>query len=93
MKIRVEATASEAEAAVQALRQVFEVQEVSRFYPNRGSSTLGRVYVTAALPSPATSAQATRRSKPDRPVRHRKPPAEFEDQFIDLDDLGEGDQS
>ncbi|TWP51706.1 hypothetical protein FKR81_12620 [Lentzea tibetensis] len=48
MKIRVEGTRDETTAAVAALREVFDVHEASRFYPNRGDSVLGRVYLTVA---------------------------------------------
>jgi len=50
MKIRIESTEAETAAAAAQLRKVFDVQEVSRFYANRGQSTLGRVYLTVAMP-------------------------------------------
>lgn len=58
MKIRIEGTHEETDAAVDAVREVFDVHEVSRFYPNRGDSVLGRVYLTVA-PSPARVLRAT----------------------------------
>ena len=61
MKIRVEGTSQEIEHAVAALREVFEVQEVSGFYKNRGQSVLGRVYVTVQfLARNVVRAEATR---------------------------------
>jgi len=49
------------------------VQEASRFYTNRGSSVLGRVYLTVATPpaSPVIHADAQRADDP-RSLRHRK---------------------
>ncbi|MBB5808949.1 hypothetical protein F4560_008717 [Saccharothrix ecbatanensis] len=92
MKIRVEGTADEVDSAVQSLRQVFEVQEVSRFYANRGTSALGRVYVTVAplREQPPVQPPAVRIDKPGRPVRRRTPRAELENEFIDLDHMDEG---
>lgn len=49
MKIRIMGTKAETDAAVSTLRIAFEVREVSSFYPNRGDSTLGRVYVDAEV--------------------------------------------
>ncbi|MDX8146425.1 hypothetical protein SK854_30225 [Lentzea sp. BCCO 10_0061] len=49
MKIRLEGTRDEIDAAVPALAHGFEVLQVSSFYPNRGTSMLGRVYVTATV--------------------------------------------
>lgn len=61
MRIRLEGTRAEVDAAVPALAHGFEVQEVSGFYPNRGASVLGRVYVTATvLPAHIVRARATR---------------------------------
>lgn len=62
MKIRLEGTQPEITAALDRLGVVLEVQEVSRFYPNRGASTLGRVYLTVAPPTggPAVRAEAER---------------------------------
>lgn len=95
MRLRVEGTPTEVEATVEVLRTVLDVQEVSRFYPNRGASTLGRVYVTAAAPQAKTSvrARATRLDEVGgRAVRRRKPAAELENDFIDLDNLDEGER-
>lgn len=68
MKIRVEGTRAEVDAAVQQVRLVLNVQEVSHFYPNRGASTLGRVYLTIG---PSTSAPPVRAdaARADRPHR------------------------
>ncbi|NKE63287.1 hypothetical protein FXN61_43825 [Lentzea sp. PSKA42] len=61
MRIRLEGTRDEVDAAVSALAHGFEVQEVSGFYPNRGASVLGRVYVTATvLPAHLIRARSTR---------------------------------
>ena len=47
MKLRLTGTDTECQAAVAALAAGFEIREVSGFYPNRGTSLLGRVYVAA----------------------------------------------
>lgn len=47
MKIRITGTKQETAAAVKLLPLVFDVRETSGFHPNRGNSTLGRVYVEA----------------------------------------------
>lgn len=47
MKLRLSGTDSECGAAVAALAAGFVLREVSGFYPNRGASVLGRVYVDA----------------------------------------------
>lgn len=47
MKIRITGTQKETAAAAELLRVVFDVREISEFYPNRGASKLGRVYVEA----------------------------------------------
>lgn len=61
MRFRLEGTPEEVEQAVEAMREVFEVQEVSGFYPNRGQSVFGRVYVTAKpILRSAIQAEATR---------------------------------
>ncbi|MDX8055768.1 hypothetical protein SK571_40870 [Lentzea sp. BCCO 10_0798] len=61
MRIRLEGTRDEVENAAQALALGFEVLEVSGFYPNRGASVLGRVYVTATvLPAHLLRARSTR---------------------------------
>lgn len=61
MRIRLEGTRAEVDAAVTALASGFEIQEVSGFYPNRGPSVLGRIYVTATVrPAPTVRARSTR---------------------------------
>jgi hypothetical protein len=60
MKIRIEGTPAEVDVLVDALRDVVDVREVSRFYPNRGSSVLGRVYVDVTAPARVVRAKATR---------------------------------
>lgn len=71
MRIRLEGTAEEVDEATQALREVFVVQDVSGFYPNRGASVFGRVYVTGTVRVPgAVRAKAARTD--------RTPPAELE---------------
>ncbi len=47
MKIRLSGTDTECAAAVAALAAGFVLREVSGFYPNRGATVLGRVYVDA----------------------------------------------
>lgn len=51
MKIRIMGTPQECADAVRVLRLGFDVLEESEFYPNRGTSRLGRVYVEAAAPA------------------------------------------
>lgn len=58
MKIRLEGTTDEVDAGVELVKQVFDVREVSRFYPNRGESKLGRRYVEAAAPTASQPLQA-----------------------------------
>lgn len=55
MRIRLTGTREECAAAVDALGAVLIVREVSEFYPNRGSSSLGRVYLDT---EPATGPRA-----------------------------------
>lgn len=45
MDFRITGTQDDITAAIEKLKAVFEVLEVSSFYPNRGDSKLGRVYV------------------------------------------------
>lgn len=45
MEIRLTGTEEEIIEAAAKIKTCFEVSEVSRFYPNRGSSDQGRVYV------------------------------------------------
>lgn len=49
LKIRITGTAQDCAATVAALTGVLELRDVSDFYPNRGTSVLGRVYLDAAL--------------------------------------------
>ena len=58
MRIRVEGTEAEIAAAVERIATVVEVQEASRCYANRGSSMLGRVYLTVVAPTPGTVIEA-----------------------------------
>ena len=60
MKVRITGTREETTAAAAALATVLEVREVSGFYPNRGATTLGRVYLDAHLPPPAETAGRAR---------------------------------
>ncbi|WET79217.1 hypothetical protein P3102_35200 [Amycolatopsis sp. QT-25] len=74
MKIRIEGTTHETEAAAELLREVFDVREVSRFYPNRGRSTLGRVYVDVEFARPiSVRATATRVEYSDQQVTGKRP--------------------
>ncbi|MFD8500127.1 hypothetical protein [Amycolatopsis sp. NPDC059657] len=69
MRIRIEGTETEIAAAVERIAAVLEVQEASRFYANRGSSVLGRVYLTVAAPPstpPMKQAQSEREDQPRR---------------------------
>jgi hypothetical protein len=68
MRIRVEGTEAEIAAAVEQITTVLTVQETSRFYANRGSSVLGRVYLTVAAPTAGTvlRAEAERTDEPPR---------------------------
>ncbi|WP_156960836.1 hypothetical protein [Amycolatopsis taiwanensis] len=50
MKIRIEGTPAEIEAVLHELPSIVEIREVSRFYPNRGSASVGRRYVTIVAP-------------------------------------------
>lgn len=54
MKFRIMGTSDECGAAVAVLRAALDVREVSSPYPNRGDSTLVRVYVDA-VPRPPTA--------------------------------------
>lgn len=55
MRIRLMGTRDETDRTVAALRSVLQVQEVSDWYPNRGASTLGRVYLDAEPPDTDTT--------------------------------------
>jgi hypothetical protein len=72
MTIRVGGTETEI-AAVERLATALDVQEASRFYGNRGSSVLGRVYLTIAAPSatPVIHAEVERANEPNQ-LRNRK---------------------
>lgn len=54
MKLRLMGTSDECAEVVAVLRAGLDVREVSGDYPNRGDSTLVRVYVDA-VPRPATA--------------------------------------
>ncbi|WP_406640457.1 hypothetical protein [Amycolatopsis sp. WGS_07] len=62
MRIRLMGTEAEIAAVAERLASVLEVQEISEFYPNRGASVLGRVYLTVAVPTtpPVVHADAER---------------------------------
>jgi hypothetical protein len=47
MKIRITGTEDECTHAVERIRRVLVIREVSGWYANRGDSTLGRVYLDA----------------------------------------------
>lgn len=47
MEIRIRATEPECLQAVDALRTAFDIRSVSRFYPDRGVTVLGRTFVDA----------------------------------------------
>jgi hypothetical protein len=75
MRIRLEGTETEIAATLARITPVLEVQEVSRFYANRGASTLGRVYLTIVTPaaSGVVRADAERTDKSPRITgRNRK---------------------
>ncbi|MET8756846.1 DUF3970 family protein [Lentzea sp. NPDC004782] len=78
MKIRLEGTPQEIEQAVTALREVFEVQEVSGFYKNRGQSVLGRVYVTVQLLARRVVHAEATRITPGKPSVGRRTRKELE---------------
>jgi hypothetical protein len=67
VNIRLTGTADEVDATVELLKQVLDVREVSRFYPNRGDSKLGRRYIEADAPAPARTvrAHAVRADRPE----------------------------
>jgi hypothetical protein len=68
MKIRMEGTEADIAAAIERFGPVLEIQEVSRFYANRGASTLCRVYLTVAAPAapPVLHSEAERADQPRR---------------------------
>ncbi len=63
MKIRLMGLEDELAHVVNTLRIAFDVHEVSGFYPNRGDSKLGRVYVEAALASDEEASTPTGRPR------------------------------
>ncbi|MPZ66635.1 MAG: hypothetical protein GEU83_14365 [Pseudonocardiaceae bacterium] len=71
MKLRISATREECAAAVRAVSAVLAVREVSDFYPNRGATVLGRVYLDAEAPAGAVQAGAERTDR--RPSRRGLP--------------------
>jgi hypothetical protein len=60
MKIRLSGTKDGCAAAVAALAAGFVLREVSGFYPNRGATVLGRVYVDVEPRPEVVHATATR---------------------------------
>lgn len=60
MKIRLSGTPDECANAVEALARGFVLREVSAFYPNRGATVLGRLYIDAEPRPDVTQATATR---------------------------------
>ncbi|MQA14919.1 MAG: hypothetical protein GEV09_12305 [Pseudonocardiaceae bacterium] len=60
MKLRISGTREECAATVQAVSAVLVVREVSDFYPNRGATVLGSVYLDAEAPASAMQAGAER---------------------------------
>jgi len=49
IELRVTGEQSEITFTIDRLEQQFEIIEISKFYPNRGESKLGRVYVKIKL--------------------------------------------
>lgn len=78
MRIRLTGAREEIEPVVAVLTDVLDVLEVSSFYPNRGSSRLGRVYLEiGGVGTQTVQTQAVRddRSRPhtiDRPAITRR---------------------
>jgi hypothetical protein len=54
MKFRITGTLAELRRARALLGETFDVREASEPYPNRGDSTLYRLYVDAELPTDTT---------------------------------------
>jgi hypothetical protein len=50
MRIRLSGTPKEIGAVLTAMAEVLEFREVSEFYPNRGVTKVGRVYVDVEIP-------------------------------------------
>lgn len=53
MRIRITGTRTETERAASTIAEILPVLETSRFYPNRGGSELGRIYLE--VPSVVTA--------------------------------------
>lgn len=68
MRIRLTGTAEETQAAVTVLADLFEVREVSEFYPNKGTTRLGRIYLDT---EPLDIEPSGRAPAAPRPVRRR----------------------
>jgi hypothetical protein len=65
VKIRLMGTREDINAVLPVLTAVLTVQEVSDFYPNRGKSQLGRVYLDITGPAPhVVRAEAVRADQP-----------------------------
>jgi hypothetical protein len=61
MRLRLTGTSQEIAAVLPVLAAVLDVQETSEFYPHRGASVLGRVYLdVAGVRAGAVRATATR---------------------------------
>lgn len=69
MKIRLEGTEAEIAAAAARIATVLDVQDASSFYPNRGASSLGRVYLTVASPAPPAGPVRAKSERADRARR------------------------
>lgn len=77
-------TRPECAAAVAALRAGFVVREVSEFYPNRGQSVLGRVYVDAEPITRPAAVARVRATATSADQAHELPPGGTPD-LTDLD--------
>ena len=62
MNLRLQGTRGECDTAVKALRTTLILRNVSRWYPDRGSTVTGRVYIDADIPPAPASAPLRRRS-------------------------------
>jgi len=71
MKIRLSGTEEEIVEVIKPLATVLEIRETSTFYPNRGSSVIGRVYLDA-VPRPTVVYAESERD--DKPKRRKLPP-------------------
>lgn len=54
MRIRLSGTRTECDHARTVLVDVLHLREISGFYPNRGASELGRVYLEVEIDNPGT---------------------------------------